>query len=123
MQYGTGSVPLVDGLLAAVRFVEGLGLERIERWDAALTRRLRDGLGRLPAARLSSPADPRLGAAITTFRVEGVGAKALQDALWARRVRVRAQGDANGVRLSAHLYMSPADIDTVLDVAGSLRSS
>jgi isopenicillin-N epimerase len=120
MQYGTGSVPLVEGLLAALRFVHELGLPRIERWDAALTKRLREGLARIPAARLSSPADPRLAAAITTFRVQGVGAKALQDALWARRVRVRSQGDEKGVRLSAHLYMSPADIDTVLEVVRSL---
>jgi selenocysteine lyase/cysteine desulfurase len=43
-------------------------------------------------------------------------AKALQDALWARKVRVRAQNDTRGVRLSAHMYLSPADIDTILDV-------
>ena len=81
-----------------------------------LTKRLRDGLAKIPAVRVASPADPRFAAAITTFRVEGVKAKALQDALWARRIRVRAQSDARGVRLSAHLYVSPADIDTVLDV-------
>jgi selenocysteine lyase/cysteine desulfurase len=121
MQYGTGSVPLVEGLMAALRFVEGIGLPRIERWDAMLTKRLRDGLLAIPSVRLSSPADPRLGAAITTFRVEGVGAKALQDALWARRFRVRSQGDEKGVRLSAHLYLGPADIDTVLEVVRSLR--
>jgi len=120
MQYGTGSVPVVDGLLAALRFIDRIGMARIERWDAMLTARLREGLGRLPRVRLASPADPRLSAAITTFRVEGVKAKALQDALWARRVRVRAQGDERGVRLSAHLYVSPADIDTVLDVVAGL---
>jgi selenocysteine lyase/cysteine desulfurase len=48
--------------------------------------------------------------------VDGVKAKALQDALWARRVRVRAQSDERGVRLSAHLYVAPADVDAVLDV-------
>jgi isopenicillin-N epimerase len=92
-------------------------LPRIERWDASLTRRLRDGLAGIPKVRIASPADPRLTAAITTFRVEGVAAKALQDALWARRVRVRAQGDERGVRLSAHLYVSPADVDAVVEVA------
>lgn len=122
MQYGTGSVAVAEGLLAALRFVERLGLDRIERWDAALTRRLRDGLAHIPSVRLASPADPRLAAAITTFGVRGMGAKALQDALWARRVRVRSQGDDKGVRLSAHLYLSPADIDTVLEVVGSLRA-
>ena len=81
---------------------------------------LRTGLAAIPKARLSSPADPRLAAAITTFRVEGVTARALQDALWARRIRVRAQGDDRGVRLSAHLYVSPANIDTILEVARGL---
>ena len=121
MQYGTGSVPAVEGLTAALQFVGRLGMARIERWDAALTARLRDGLSRNLRARLSSPADPRFGAGITTFRVDGVPAKRLQDALWARKVRVRAQNDARGVRLSAHLYVSPEDIDRVLEVAHSVR--
>ena len=116
MQFGTGSVAVVEGLVAALRFIERIGMARIERWDAALTKRLRDGLAQIPAARVASPLDPRLTAAITTFRVEGVKAKALQDALWARKVRVRAQNDARGVRLSAHMYLSPADVDTILDV-------
>jgi isopenicillin-N epimerase len=116
MQYGTGSVPVAEGLAAALRFIERIGMPRIERWDAALTKQLRDGLAAIPRVRMSSPADPRLGAAITTFRVEGVKAKALQDALWEKRVRVRAVGEERGVRLSAHLYVSPADVDTALDV-------
>jgi selenocysteine lyase/cysteine desulfurase len=116
MQYGTGSVPAVEGLAAALRFIEKIGMPRIERWDASLTKRLREGLAEIPRARVASPADPRLTAAITTFRVDGVPAKALQDALWEKRVRVRAQNDERGVRLSAHLYVSPDDIDEVLAV-------
>ena len=120
MQFGTGSVPVTEGLMAALRFIDGIGMARIARWDAMLTKRLRDGLAKIPKARVASPADPRFSAAITTFRVDGVKAKALQDALWERRVRVRAQGDERGVRLSAHLYVSPADIDAVLDVTSRL---
>lgn len=116
MQFGTGSVPVVEGLVAALRFIDRIGMARIERWDAMLTKRLRDGLAQIPAARVASPRDSRLTAAITTFRVDGMKAKALQDALWARKVRVRAQNDTRGVRLSAHMYLSPADIDTILDV-------
>lgn len=116
MQYGTGSVPVSEGLVAALKFVSKIGVDRIARWDRMLSTRLRDGLEKIPAARLSSPSDRRLASAITTFRVEGVRAKALQDALWARKIRVRAQGDARGVRLSAHMYVMPADIDAVLGV-------
>ena len=115
MQFGTGSVPVAEGLTAALGFIDKIGMPRIERWDAGLTKRLREGLARIPAVRVASPSDPRLTAAITTFRVNGTKAKALQDALWAKRVRVRAQNDERGVRLSAHLYVSPADMDSVLD--------
>ena len=120
MQYGTGAVPVHEGLLAALAFIDKIGMPRIERWDTMLTKRLRDGLARIPKAKITSPEDPRLASAITTFRVDGVKAKALQEALWTRRVRVRPQNDVRGVRLSAHIYMSPADVDTVLDVASSL---
>jgi selenocysteine lyase/cysteine desulfurase len=123
MQYGTGSVAVTEGLVAALRFINRIGMPRIARWDAGLTKRLRDGLADIPGARISSPLDPALAAAITTFRVDGVKAKALQDALWARRVRVRAQTDERGVRLSAHLYVSRADIDTVLDVTRSVAAA
>lgn len=122
MQYGTGAYPVVEGLSAAIAFAEKIGIDRIERRTRLLTERLRSGLAAIAGARLSSPADPRLASAITTFRVDGIGAKALQDALWARQVRVRAQGDARGVRLSAHYYVSPADIDRALDVVNDLAA-
>jgi len=120
MHYGTGSVAVVQGLVAAIDFMTRIGLERIERWDAMLAARLRDGLARIPAARLSSPSDRRFASAITTFAVAGKTGRELQDALWARKIRVRAQGGDRGVRLSAHLYVNPTDIDHVLDVVRSL---
>jgi isopenicillin-N epimerase len=120
MHIGTGSVPVVQGLVAALAFITSIGIERIERWDAMLTARLREGLAQIPAVRLSSPRDPRFASAITTFAVAGHTGRELQDALWAKKIRVRAQGEPRGVRLSAHLYVSPADIDRVLDVVSSL---
>ncbi len=81
MQYGTGSVPVVYGLRAALRFINRLGIERVERWDTMLTKRLRDGLTKIPKARFSSPTDPRFAVAITTFAVEGRTGRELQDAL------------------------------------------
>lgn len=122
MQFGTGSVPVVEGLVAALGFIQKIGISRIAAWDAGLTKRLREGLARIPKARFTSPTDPKLAAAMTTFRVEGVKARALQDALWARRVRVRAQSDDRGVRLSTHLYLNRADIDTVLDVTSEVAA-
>lgn len=119
MQHGTGSVATIAGLQTALDYMTPK-LEMVEAWDLGLARRLRDGLAKVPKAVLASPADPKLASAITTFRVEGVTARDLQNALWAKRIRVRAQGDDKGVRLSAHLYVSPRDIDEVVGVARSL---
>ncbi len=125
MQYGTGSVPVVDGLLAAIRFIEAIGVERIQRWDLLLANRLRDGLAGIRKVRLASPADRRLMSAITTFSVSGATGRELQDVLWARRIRVRAQGQTldRPVRLSAHLYVAPADIDRVVEVVAVLAGT
>ncbi len=120
MQYGTGSTAIIDGLMAALALAERTGIERVERWDQMLAKRLRDGLAKIDGAVLSSPLDPRLVSAITTFRVEGVPARDLQNALWKRKIRVRAQGDDKGVRLSAHVCVAPADIDRVLEVVSAL---
>lgn len=119
MQFGTGSVPVVNGLLTAFDFVDSIGLERIVRWDHVLTRQLRNGLESMPRVRITSPVDRQFAAAITTFRVEGLSARDLQIALWQEKIRVRAQSDRSGVRFCTHLYVAPDDIDRVLDVVSS----
>ncbi|MEQ1693769.1 MAG: aminotransferase class V-fold PLP-dependent enzyme [Gemmatimonas sp.] len=121
MHYGTGSLPVMFGLRAAIRFISRIGIERIERWDRMLTTRLRDGLAQIPLARVVSPTDARLAAGITTFSFNGQPGRDLQNALWERKIRVRAQGGSRGVRLSAHLYVNPADIDRVLEVTAAMR--
>jgi isopenicillin-N epimerase len=122
MHYGTGSPALVWGLSAAIKFISTIGIDRIQRWDGMLTKRLRDGLTSMPHTKFTSPTDPRFAAGITTFAVNGRPGRELQDALWKERIRVRAQGGDAGVRLSAHFYVSPRDIDRVLDVVSSMRS-
>jgi isopenicillin-N epimerase len=121
MHYGTGSPAMVWGLRAALQFIGKIGIDRIARWDGMLTQRLRDGLATMPHVHVLSPADPRFAAGITTFGVNGHTGRELQDALWAKKIRVRSQGDP-GVRLSAHLYVSPADIDRVLNVVSAMRT-
>jgi len=121
MRVGTGAMPVVYGLQAAVRFMTRLRIERVERWDTMLTTRLRDGLRRMPHVTLSSPQDPQLAAAMTTFSVAGRTSDEVQDELWKSKIRVRADGQA-GVRLSAHFYVAPADIDRVLNVVDSMRT-
>ena len=98
---------------------EGL-LELVFGGSAQELCQLREGLAKMSHVRLSSPADSRFAAAMTTFAVAGRNSEDVQDALWKDRIRVRAEGDL-GVRLSAHWYVSPQDIDRTLAVVRSLR--
>jgi selenocysteine lyase/cysteine desulfurase len=119
MRLGAGSLPLLFGFRAAARFMTRLGIERIERWDRMLTTQLRQGLAQMAHVRLSSPSDSRFAAAMTTFAVSGRTPDQVQDELWKEKIRVRAEGDA-GVRLSAHFYVAPEDIDRALAVVRAM---
>ena len=120
MQFGTGSVPIVDGMVAAFDFVDKIGVQRISDWDLAVNRRLREGLASIPGAFISSPTHPGFAAAITSFGVDGVSPRDLQNALWAEKIRVRAQRDDVGVRFCCHLYVAPGDVDRALAVVSGL---
>ncbi|MEO1079090.1 MAG: aminotransferase class V-fold PLP-dependent enzyme [Pseudomonadota bacterium] len=120
MQYGTGSPSLLTGLRAALEFNRELGIERIESWNRAMTVQLHEGLQEIPNVRIHSSTHPEMFAGATTFGLENKTADELQDALWEEKIRVRAQRNDRRVRLCAHLYVSPQDIDRALDVVRRL---
>ncbi len=120
MQYGTGSPALIYGLKAALDFNRKIGIERIARWNFALTRQLHEGLRDISNVRIYSGTKPELWAGATTFGLSNKSAAELQDALWAAKIRVRAQGSNKRVRLSAHLYVNPDDIARTLDIVRAL---
>lgn len=123
MQYGTGSPALIYGLKAALAFNRKIGIERIARWNFALTRQLQEGLKSIPNVRIYSGTKPELWAGATTFGLNNKSGAELQDALWAAKIRVRAQGKNQRVRLSAHLYVNPDDIDRTLDIVRTLAAN
>jgi len=120
MQYGTGSPAVIYGLKAALDFNRKIGIDRIARWNFALTRQLQGGLRDIPNVQIYSGSKPELWAGATTFGLSNKSAAELQDALWAAKIRVRAQGKNQRVRLSAHLYVSPDDIARTLDIVRAL---
>lgn len=123
MQYGTGSPALLYGLKAALDFNRKIGIDRIARWNFALTRQLQEGLREIPNTRIHSGSKPEMWAGATTFGLSTKTSAELQDALWAEKIRVRGQGKKQRVRLSAHLYVNPDDITRVLDVVRKLAST
>ena len=82
---------------------------------------LRDGLKKIPRARIFSPTHPEMTCAIVTWGLDGVKGADLMDKLWnSRKIRVRSVGE-NMVRQSSHLYNSPEEIDATLDIAAAWK--
>ncbi len=119
-QYGTGSVSQLVGLGAAIDFHNQLGRDVVEARVRRQTQRLRAGLAALPHVQLASATHPEMVAGVTTFRVNGRKGIEVQNALWARRIRVRAVGSELGVRCGTHFYVLDRDIDHLLEVIAGL---
>jgi isopenicillin-N epimerase len=122
-QRGTGSLSLLIGVDAALDFHQEIGPERIQQRVKFLGDYLRDGLRKIPGARIYSPVDNAMCAGITVYGVNGVTGQQLQDEMWAHgKLRPRASG-AIGVRHSTHIFNSPQEIDKALAVVRSLSKA
>jgi len=114
---GTFDESRLAGLLAATEFFQALGMERVQERLAFLRGQIFDGLSAIPAVTLASPSDPALGAGMVSFRIDGVESLELQRHLSrTARVRTRVIGeyDYGWMRLSAHVYNAPGQIERVL---------
>ena len=85
------------GTAPALELVQRIGIERIHEHDVGLANRFRVGMG-------IEPGD----SAIVSVDVEN-GAEKLE------RAGIRAAVRAGGLRVSFHLYNTPADVDAALD--------
>ncbi|GAA2237095.1 cysteine desulfurase [Herbiconiux moechotypicola] len=135
---GTQRVSQAIALATAVDYLEAVGLERIERWEAELGRRLHEGLEALPGVRVlgPGPATPsghgaeRVG--LASFVVDGVHAHDVGQYLDDRGIAVRvghhcAQpvhrrfGVTATTRASAYLYTTTAEVDAAIEAVAEVR--
>ncbi|MBL9203080.1 MAG: aminotransferase class V-fold PLP-dependent enzyme [Opitutaceae bacterium] len=113
-EYGTRSAAAIVGLAEAVKFQERVGRERIAARGRALIARLRAGLAPLPGVEILTPAGAADSAAMLTFRHAKLGYTDLFSRLMkdgAFRCRPVSEQKLNALRVSAHLFNSPAEID------------
>ncbi len=125
-EYGTRNAAAVMGLAEAVRFQERIGRERIAERGRQLATQLRDGLGRIAGIEVLSPAAPPLTSPMVTFR----SAKVPYDRLFERllkdhamRCRPVTEEKLNALRVSMHLFNSPAQCEALLAAVANLVRS
>ncbi|MDH3271329.1 MAG: aminotransferase class V-fold PLP-dependent enzyme [Gemmatimonadota bacterium] len=107
------------GLLAASEFLQAIGAERIEARTRYLRGLLENGLRSIPGVDVTSPEAEGLKGAMVSFSLNGVESAELQRHLSrVASIRTRVIGEyAYGwMRLSTHIYNTPAEIEYALDL-------
>ncbi|MFC6835673.1 aminotransferase class V-fold PLP-dependent enzyme [Halomarina ordinaria] len=107
LEVGTTNPAPYVGLQAAMDLLDELGMETVESHIAALTDRLKEGLGE----RCLSPADPESG--LVTFTVDDP--EATVERLASEGIVVRSLPYPDAVRASLHVFNTPGDVDALLD--------
>ncbi|MFC7528616.1 aminotransferase class V-fold PLP-dependent enzyme [Actinoplanes sp. GCM10030250] len=133
---GSPNTSGIISLAAAMDWLDDAGLERIARWNQALELRLTSGLAAMPAYEIlgcqtslaaDSPVQRRHS--IVTFRHRSIGSNDLGFILASEGLLVRADGHCqaeqgektSSVRVSPHIYNTPAEIDRLLRVLARLQ--
>ena len=129
---GTQPVSQAIGLAAAVRYLEGIGMDAAHAHEKALEARMAEGLRSIPGVRLLGDAPDAERVGLWSFDVDGVHAHDVGQFLDARGVAVRvghhcAQplhrrfGLTASVRASTALYNTADDVDVFLDALSGVR--
>ena len=129
---GTQPVSQVVGLGAAVRYLEGIGMERVLAHEEALAERLTEAVSSMPGVRLVGPAAGEPRGALASVVVDGVHAHDVGQVLDAAGISVRvghhcAQplhrrlGVTATTRASGHVYTTTEEIDRFADALAGVR--
>lgn len=123
---GTRDAASVVGIVAAVAFLERLGMRRVADYDQALARYLQEGLRALPGVTVLTPTEAALSAGITTYRVDTVPYDKLFGYLLSEhklRCRVVTEVGLDALRVSTHVFNNRDECDRVIEGTRQARQT
>lgn len=121
--YGQRDNPRIAALEPAAAFLERFGMAEVESRVLALSQHAMKGLSAVRGLQLKTAADPALHGGVVKFDLPGKDLKPIYDALYSRHkvaTSLTASGDARGIRFSAHLYNTTAQLDFAIDAVREL---
>jgi selenocysteine lyase/cysteine desulfurase len=108
---GSSNVPALDGLRAAVKMANEIGMDRIEARHRASADFLLAEMTKRGAQSWTSP-DPKLRCGIVTVNVPPVQRMKLEEWLWkTKKIRIRG-GEPSKLRLSTPYYLRRTDLQS-----------
>lgn len=115
---GTRDATSVVGLVAAMEFLDEIGLERVTSRDMALASYLQAALSEIPEVTILSPTEGSLRTPMTTYKVDGVPYDELNSFLaeeFSLRCRVVSERGLDALRVSTHIFNFEQECDRVVE--------
>lgn len=119
---GTQSLPLAKGVIAAVEFLEDIGMHNVNNRVKYLGRYTQQQLLSLgDRIKLLTPTEERSYCGINGFIIEGVNYRDFFNKAIKNYIRIRAvpENGINCLRVSTHIYNSPSDVDKLIELIKS----
>ena len=113
MMVGTNNRSIFEGLMAGLRLFQAIGPALIYGRTHQLARMVYERARKLPYARMITPDDDRMFAALTTFQMKPEHFKRFYAECQKRRIWVHA---ADRMRVSTHIHTRPQDLDLFFEV-------
>ena len=129
---GTVSAGDAVGMAAAIRYIQSIGLENIEKHDAELACHIIEGMKNIPHINIIGPKDGNKRCGIVTFTVDGVHPHDVATLLSEEHIAIRAGhhcaqplgqylGQTATARASLYFYNTVEEADIFLEKLAQLR--
>ncbi len=121
--FGQRDDPRIVALEASIDFVNLIGAGTVEQRMRALAGRCKSQLREIPAVELKTNLQPELSAGVIKFTLKGLLTSVAYDKLWERHrvsIAMTASGDAEGLRISPHVYNSMEEIEHAVQAVREL---
>ncbi len=113
---GTRDASGVVGTVAAVEFLQEIGMEKLAEYGQSLARYLQEALREIPGVTVLTPREASLSGSITTYKTDRVPYDRLFEYLLSEhklRCRVVTERGLDALRVSTHIFNSKEDCDKV----------
>lgn len=129
---GTVNASGAVGLAAAIRYLNGVGFDTVQKTEQALTKRLMEGLATIPEVTVYGSKNPEKHCGIVTFNIEGCHPHDVASVLDTEHICIRAGhhcaqplmqflGVNATARASLYFYNTEEEVDRFVAAVGKVR--
>ena len=133
-KFEAGTVSAADavGMAAAMKYLQSVGFDFIEKQEKNLTQRLMQGMKKIPHVSFVGTDDPDKRSGIITFTIDGVHPHDISTLLSEEKVAIRAghhcaqplgkfMGVVSSARASLYFYNTEEEVDLFLEKLSHIR--